>query len=304
MEFDWYSATLKGEPREILAALVEGQELADVVPCRALNGYERAAQVRRGSEVLGAVQWGGNSETVHAFGSGAAAPHLAEVMRERFPEHRVTRADVREDYDGEDVWSQLYGLALGVADEFQVKTRQHGDFHRGEDGRTVYVGSRHSPVQLRVYEKGRQLPEYKRPYWVRSELMVLPAKLEQRRAFAVAVPAEFYGASRWSKAYFERVTGCEVERCRAGTVHRQADDDRAEFYMLRQYGGLLERLAGRLGSWGALGDHLGERLRAERAEQAEVRQGLGAEERKSALAEAQRKLRERESKRGQKAGCP
>lgn len=264
MEFDWYSATLSNsDPSEVLASVVEGLDLVDVIPSRPLNGYQRAAKVQRGSEVLSVVQWGGNAGSVHAYASSAAAPRLAEVMRGKYPEHRVTRADVREDYNGQGAWGDLYPVVLEIAKEAKVQTRYIGPppGEESEDlGKTLYVGSRKSPVQLRLYEKGKQLKEYGKPNWVRLELMVLPAKVEARERFSRAVPSEFFGASRWSKLLFERVSGCEIARMCAGTVYKKEDLERSMYWLTSQYGAVLSQMADKLGGWAALGPDLEKRV--------------------------------------------
>jgi hypothetical protein len=128
-----------------------------------------------------------------------------------------------------------------------------------------------SPVQLRVYEKGRQLPEARRPGWVRVELMVRPAKEQQRREFAKVVPGGFWGASGWSKEVGERLMGLDVPRMPAGTVYRRQDDERAEWFLVRQWGKFLERRAGEVGGWEVLGRALGDLVERHRTEEAEGR---------------------------------
>jgi hypothetical protein len=43
-------------------------------------------------------------------------------------------------------------------------------------------------------------------------------------------------------------------------VWREADDDRAFHFMIRQYGHMLERMRGDLGDWGCVGLQIGDAI--------------------------------------------
>lgn len=273
MRFDYYSASVEQDAAEVLAWIQEGEQLVDVEPCRARNGYQRAARVVRGEDVLATAQWGGNGDRCHVYGSGAAAPRLAEVIRREAPGHRVTRVDVCEDWDGEGLFDALFGELLGIADKHRLKVTHLGDFHRAEEGRTLYVGSRQSAALVRCYEKGRQ-PGYRelgRPWWVRLECEVKPKSREQREHFGKLEPVEVWGAARWLQEVGEKVVGiADLRACRAGTTRRMEDHERSERWMLYQYGTLLEGIREARGSWEEVGAYLGERLAEIRREREDL----------------------------------
>jgi hypothetical protein len=130
MRFDYYSATVEQDAAEVLAWVQGEEQLSDVEPCRARNGYQRAARVVQGGEVLAVAQWGGNGDRCHVYGAGAAAPRLAEVIRREAPGHRVTRVDVCEDWDGEGLFDALSVELLGIADKHRLKLSILGDLNR------------------------------------------------------------------------------------------------------------------------------------------------------------------------------
>ena len=63
--------------------------------------------------------------------------------------------------------------------------------------------------------------------------------------------------------------GLELAPVQVGKAWRQSDDDRAYVYLCSQYGGLLTRMCGDLGSWSCVGEQIGfdlaERRKAERS---------------------------------------
>ena len=48
MKFDWYQAGVEASPQVIIDTLASCYELADVLPTKPFNGYERAYMVKRG----------------------------------------------------------------------------------------------------------------------------------------------------------------------------------------------------------------------------------------------------------------
>lgn len=258
MRFDWYAATVPDSPGRLLSYLQGSVDLATLEPSRPLHGYREAAQLIRGPRVLARAMWGGSTqgEGVHVWSSGDDAEWLACSVRHAYVEHRVTRVDVAADFVDGVAWERLAGAALSVADRYKLKVQHCGDYHRGEDGRTLYVGSPASALRLRVYEKGKQLGAA--PEWVRAELQVRPQKQAKERAAALPAGA-FWGAAAWSRA-FAAEWGAELTPVPLGTIWRPQDDDRTWQWIIRQAGPLLRRMAERDGGWQAVADRLGKDL--------------------------------------------
>jgi phage replication initiation protein len=127
------------------------------------------------------------------------------------PEARLTRVDTAVDlFQGEftvddAVQWQKEGLFNCAGRE--PSTRVDGDWLKGHEGRTLYVGKTKNGKGLRCYEKGKQLQDYESK-WVRFEVQfgnrdrVLPFDIlvDPTRFFVAAYPA------------LERLVECEGER--------------------------------------------------------------------------------------------
>jgi hypothetical protein len=213
---------------------------------------------------------GGSHQYPHAVVSGEWAQPGAELIRARFPQHLVTRADAREDFAGPDTFDRTQPHLLEVAQAHRVKVDTRGDHLLTKQGRTIYLGSAASAVRLRMYDKAAELrakfaadpvrlaqvPDH----LTRLEAQVRPQTREARSAFASIEPVAVMGCSAWLREVWRRVVGLEVEPVQVGKVWRQADDDRAYAYLLAQYGGLLRRMQADLGSWECVGLQIGSDL--------------------------------------------
>lgn len=258
MRFDWYAATIPEDSAPVLSTLTRVADLADLRPARPMHGYTHGAEIVRGDRVLVRALYGGaNGSHVHCWASGDETEWFAAQVRERWPAHRVTRVDAAEDFTAPNAWQLLSTIALEAADLFGVQVTHQGDFHRGEKGRTIYVGSRTSASQLVVYEKGKQLGAD--PNWVRMEARVKP-KGEARERLAVALPLEVWACANYLRQVAQRITRQDVDAIRVGTVYRPADDARAWAALMRQYGRHLRCKAAELGDWSAVGRFLGDSL--------------------------------------------
>lgn len=269
MRFDWYSATVQADVEEILPALLgDVSELRDVRPGRGMHGYHRGAEVVRGERKFATLMWGGNGGGVHVQASGYDAADTSQRLRDAFPKHSVTRADVCEDYTAPGAWDYLASLALAVADQEGIKVTQAGDWHRCKDGRTIYLGAPSSVLRARIYEKGRQIGGD--PDHVRVELVARP-KGDARESASWMLPREFFGGAAWTREIAWRLTGEEVKRMRMGTVYRDSDVERTRLALVRQYGPALLSWAAEVGGPAELGVELVERVNQHRQSQAKAR---------------------------------
>lgn len=254
MRFDFYGASVEADPSELLAGLASKFDLAGVRPGRPMHGFRRGAEVHRGDRVLARVWWEGTGPDPHVQGSGEAAPIVADYLRGLPYSHYVARCDSAEDYTAPGAFDVLAGLCLTVADQHRIRVLHQGDWHRGLDGRTVYLGAPTSPTRVRCYEKGLQVGGD--PNHVRVELQVRP-KARARSLLAVSQPVEVWGCSAWSRDLAGRLSMPDVEKIRVGTSWRAPDEQRARYSLVRQYGRVLTSWANDLGGWEQLGPVLG-----------------------------------------------
>lgn len=262
MRFDWYQCTVPTEGPTVLKTLLRAHRDVDAVPVRPVPPYQFGYAVRRGERTMARVFWGGaNGDDGHAVASGSEAPEFAELVRDRWPSHRVSRVDAAEDFHGAEAWEAVSSLCLAVADEFGIKVEHAGDWHRGKEGRTLYLGGRASAVRLCGYEKGKQ-PEWRAwnvdPTWVRAEARYRP-KGPQKALAARLSAEEVWGAAQWSAALYARLFGAEVSRL--GRIPEKPFDlERAAHWMLEQYGPTLSKLADVMGTPCALGEWIFKQL--------------------------------------------
>lgn len=277
--FDWYQATLPASVDDALEGLMSLAEGVRLEHGRGAHGFAHST-VLHGPDGPVARVWHGGSHTYpHAVITGENAQPGAELIRAKFPEHFVSRADVCEDFAGEGTFDRVVPVLLDVAVQHRVKVDTRGDHLLTKEGRTVYLGAASSSCRLRLYDKAAELrakfaadpvrlssiPEH----MARLEAQVRPQTRDARSKFASIEPVAVMGSSAWLRQVWRGVVGLELDPVQVGKPWRQADDDRAYAYMLAQYGGLLRRLAAVQG-WDCLGlqirDDLAERERAKRGQ--------------------------------------
>lgn len=250
--FDYYQASVDASPEHVIPALHEMFPYSSVDSERATNGYERACVIHRGDSKLVRVQWGGNTgDMTQIRGTGEHAPACASAIRSIWPEHRLQRADVCEDYSEEGVWETMSDYGLYLADQFALKIDQRGDWQRDDKmgkGRTLYIGSRQSLAYLRIYEKGKEKAvrsggDCTDPHHVRAEAEIKPQNKVQGFALAKLEPRDYWRCSPWLNQYSTILFRQNMERIRLHTVKKVSNDEMALRFMLKQYGGVMARLA-------------------------------------------------------------
>lgn len=249
MRFDYYTASIDSKPDHVLEFLRASYDLSDLRAVSPKNGFERAYNVVRGEHTLARVQFGGAAvgPRVWASASGDDTPAFVDRIRSEFTDqHNLLRADVAMDYCEEGSWEKLYALGISTADKFGLKVKHVGDYHREEDGRTLYIGSRTSPAMQRIYEKGKQMGSD--PNYVRSELEVKPQNAKAKKVYAYAPPEHMWLATKWTQHVLEMLTGMTgLQPAPLGTIRKKTDDEKALEFMAKQYGNVLRRKLEELG---------------------------------------------------------
>ena len=242
--FDWYQATFYDVSAEtMINALLGHYDMSTAKPIKGQNSYLYGWSISRGDVCIARVFWGGvNGPYPHVISTSDSAPGVSSFLRDNFPDHRITRADVCEDYTGDGTWDLLYSELERFALHKGLKLSQVGDYTRGENGRTLYVGSPKSIVYLRLYEKGHE-SGHSDKNWVRLEIVVRPKKAKAREHFASQPPQAFFGASAWSLELYGHLTSLSVPRVVSGTVRAPSDDEKAFQHLISQYTNVLGRLA-------------------------------------------------------------
>jgi hypothetical protein len=270
--FDWYQATVPRPVDDVLEALGELAPGLALGHGKGHHGYAYSATLGNPEHGTVATVWhGGSHEYPHAVVTGDWAQPGAELIRARFPEHSVSRLDVREDFAGATTFDDLCPHLLAVAAQRRLQVGCAGDWALTHQARTLYLGSPKSDVRLRMYDKAAELRARFVHEWqaavagvpkhlTRVEAQIRPANAAAKRVAASVDPVEALGCSRWMRDVWNAVAGLDLEPVQLGRKWRPADDDRAWSYLLAQYGGLLRRRMLEHGSWAALGAQLGEDL--------------------------------------------
>lgn len=253
MRFDWYQASIPNvHPEVVMEAISKADYYGDWEQIRPMKNYDAAAAFVVGNETRFKINFGGQNEEhgPNVVGSGACAQVLADMVREHFPAHRVSRLDSCEDYYHPDAYDYLRKMALKIGKEHRVQCREIvKPLADSDDGRTLYLGSQTSAVSMRIYEKGKQLQTDSE--WVRAELQVRPQK-EQKSMMAMLGPTEVWGMSKWSHDMGVQMGKRDLKRVDA-QVYQQSDHDRAYRFMLKQYRRVLENMLASHGSPEAVG---------------------------------------------------
>lgn len=268
--FDWYAATVPADDPFAVLGDLAGYLGCEVKPQgRGYVGFNEAFDLVDSKGVRARAALGGVNQGLHAWASGEDTDQFVETVRAGWPEHRVARADSAFDFDTPGAWEALYRVCVDFAFDRRLKVDQQGDWLRGEDGRTFYVGSRKSASFVRLYEKGKQVAgetvnereaaKVSRD-WVRLELQLRPQRTAKSVVAGLA-PSEVWAVSTWTRDLVRDALALDLEPVTA-SAYRESDDDRALHYLVKQYGGLLGRIADAQddrwgGKWASLGVLLG-----------------------------------------------
>lgn len=256
VSFDWYQATVELDYSAVVQAIQDRfSGMMDVQNVKPLFGYQNAVRMTLGSFYDVLVMWGLSGNSVDTFIQFTSANAIwgADFVKDLGCPFRVSRADGALDLENAGVWDEIYSLAVGIADEHGLRIYQAGDYHRGIDGRTLYLGSPKSELQVRIYEKGKQ-PENRglgKENWVRIEVVSRPSSRNKSRIAALE-PHELFGCSKWSRALYQRITSRSIPRVNTiGWSRKDSDLDIKVENMLRQYGKLILSLRDSYGADGA-----------------------------------------------------
>ena len=271
MKFDWYAATLPGVgPMDALEVIRSGMGHT-VEEGRRRLGYAQCFQVHdAGGDTVAEVLCGSvgkNHLETHAVATGDSAPQFATVLRDAFPEHRVTRFDAAEDLDEPGAFAKLTETMGLVASNHRVK----GLWIKPDDpdeGATYYLGGKSSSVTCRCYQKGLQMRKEIHPllrpsiseHWARLEVQVRPPKTIGKALAASLTPEEAWGFSAWSQDLILEALKLNVEKIQGLGWKPQTDDEITLDWLCRQYGPLLGRMVQDLGSWDCVGLTIGDRI--------------------------------------------
>lgn len=245
---------------------------------KTLNGYRiRFDLVRDGDTICSALTDGsGDAEGTHqieAVGHTAAEvkPALDEVLGVNYA---TARRDTCFDFIDDDEFTQfnqLCRIAREMGEAGKMQYDQIGQGWLGIKGETMtaYLGSRKSPVMIRIYTRGlKTLKEggVDDPRRIRVEIEVKPSKRAAKDALTMLGDEQLFGCAKWSLEFMQRVGITDIQRHVVGTVWKLSEKEKVFAHLVKQYGGLLEEILDQKGANG-----LEQMIRKQRQVSLEVR---------------------------------
>jgi len=281
MRFDAYKASLPAgtDASQVINYLALQNPDGELLEGRPRFGYEACTSLRdEAGDRWADVLHGGTNGTLIEV-SGDHSPQVVDLVRQAWPVHACTRADVCRDIVVDD-----RGLFDRMAPRLDQLVRDHGRVKakgiiprvRPEEGATYTIGSRASETYFRVYQKPEQLlaeglaHKSIRIYldrWVRVELEAKPQKDNRLRA-ATFAPHQFFGLSRIARSVCSEILETDVEKTSVIDYKCFTNKTRQRRVMVKQWGNVLREWKEDSGSWAELGlglRELMEELERERA---------------------------------------
>lgn len=262
--FDYWQATISLEgwstydsstgetihPAENLVKWLSSEiTMVDVVRGRGSNSYERKADFKRGDRTICTLQWGGVNPDPNITASGSDAPFIRGLITAKFPEGRMSRLDSA--FDSMSGTAEFQRVCAWV-EERAKKAGVNCTWIKNSDttkGDTLYIGSKSSRVQIRIYEKGKEqkLSGEKRDLWWRAEVQLRPESRNKSMSYKYS-SGMVWGASRitrdlWAFLGGEKLYSLEFE---ANMKEKDLNDKAA--HLVKQYGNLLKELVQNTGS--------------------------------------------------------
>lgn len=260
--FDWYQGTIfdKKNPKSEVenTAFATDYIMRNIqsnfpewkhewVKCKSNFRYHQAIKlVDEHQNRIIQIEAGGNPG-VHIITSGWYAQYMAPIIKalEAIP----TRVDVAHDvYEHEHTFTYVAKKAIGFAKKRGLKINQRGDWTKnGERGRTLYIGSRTSLVQLRIYEKSWHPdadPALRTtlPNWYRFEFEFKPKDKSKRLQTSDYTPTQWLNSVKWVADICKIF---DIDMAASGRLRRadnEPDFERALRHMANQYGKVFDRL--------------------------------------------------------------
>ncbi len=281
VRFDAYKASLPGgtDAHQVINYLALQNPDGELIEARPRFGYEACTSLRDGAGDRWADVLHGGSNGVLVEASGEHTPQVVDLVREAWPVHACTRADVCRDIIVDDA-----GLFDRIAPRLDKLVSAHGRVKangiiprvRPEEGATYVIGSRASETYFRVYQKPEQLLSQGLAHksirvfldrWVRVELEAKPQKDNRLRACTFE-PREFFGLSRIARSVCSEILDTDIEKTSVIDYKSFTTKQRQRRVMSTQWGNVLREWKEELGSWAELGLGIREMLDELAAEKA------------------------------------
>jgi len=251
--FDWYQSTVAVQCPEdsgLVSRLLSAWPFSDWRQAKNLNGYTHGGAIVRGDRVLCHVCWGGQLG-VNCKTTSDESPVLAAALQGFGKTHLPTRIDSCVDWVEEGLFDSLASHLIEFAKGNRLALDQKGDWVRGQ-ARSLYVGSKDSPLRLVIYEKGYEQGGDAPRDWVRMEARIRPKR--EHRVMVASWDAATVFTAQWLPDALQALGWDDLnERAAIGTVWRKSDAERARAALIKQYGAVIAQWAEETTGWADFG---------------------------------------------------
>lgn len=265
--FDWWQVTVPFIPEDeaklnretgeiyrpeedLVFWLADKLGFCDVVYGGGRYGYEASATINRGDSMLCQVLYGGVNGDPNVRASGAMSTEVRKLIARKYPAGKASRVDSAYDsYSGTSEFERITEWAEDRASHLGINCTWIKNSKK-EKGDTLYIGSRTSRVQVRIYEKGKQM-SFKPDDWWRAEVQLRPDSKAKKAVYNWS-SGMVWTASRFTRELAEKLGG-EALHATGFQQPPQKDFDTTLGHMISQYGNVLRELIRVEGSvWGAI----------------------------------------------------
>lgn len=266
MRFDAYKASLPAgtDAEQVINHLALANASGSLAKGRPRFGYEACTTLldTGGDRWADVLHGGSNGVLVEV--SGEHSPELVDLVRQAWPVHACTRADVCQD-----IMEDERGTFGRLASRLDEIVRQHGRVKargivprvRADEGASYLIGSRASETYFRVYQKPEQLLAEGLGHkslriffdrWVRVELEAKPQK-DNRLLASSFSPRDFFGLSRIARSVCDEILDVQVEKTGAIDYKNITARARQRRVCLKQWGNTFRDWKDEVGSWAEVG---------------------------------------------------
>ncbi len=207
-------------------------------PGKGLQGWSDSVQVfDRDGYKRGQVYWGGNRTDVHVVSTSAVAHSVRHKVVGLF-DARTSRVDTC--MDTLIPYEELVAILHSAAGRKAITRSIHSHNSGESTGRTLYLGSSKSTVQVRLYEKWLQAPGQYPEGTNRVEVQLRPPSRSKAMVSGWS-PTDTFCATELTRRVARALP---LEESRPPTMQKKRgtpDLERTMFYMAQQYGPGVER---------------------------------------------------------------
>ena len=248
--FDWYEATMDDLDDDRVPAALARDLRGTLSQGKGRNGYAECINIERGDDVLARV-YGRSARRgeVHIVTTSESCDEVTPIIRGRWPDHRVSRADSSVDLEAD--FDALDARAVAFAEDHRLSYRIVSD---SSGGATRYLGAPSSELRVRVYKKSEQLralhPDRAAEIpdgIVRIELQARPGKRDAKALASTMTPDELWGLGKWSREFAADMMGIDAPRA-ATHFRRPSDWSRSLHFLSHQYRPMVTRRTAEIGA--------------------------------------------------------